>query len=376
MKNVYQKIVDTVPVFFFLWSQDKKETVFISERFYNHRSKDYYVPEVTRHDLRQYIHPESQEAYDRFFANLSEENNYHDEIELRGSDDLPEIQWMKISTFPVMNDGKEIESIAGHIRDITYAKEYHSLLEGQVESLDTVSFMLSHELTSPITNIMGLSEVLKSRAIESGETQDLHLYDSIYNFGGEVITVARGLVSLLELQAQRNKLILTKTQLKPFMQELIENFYLKPRNNSASLLCADIREDAYAMIDTEKFGKAIEELLVFLVKRMEGDSTLSFITPPTASNQTKVCIVGTDVDLPVKAITQVLDRSSRLSMVDVKGGAMRAMLEVVIAKEIIELHQGKLELVEDNSHRGFVIDIPFSESLEGKPVSDEDKANF
>nr|WKN38863.1 hypothetical protein K4G66_09125 [Tunicatimonas sp. TK19036] len=366
MESVYKKIVDTVPVFFFLWSQEKKETIFISEQFYDHHSKDYYVSEGSRHDLRQYIHPESQSAYDQFFLGLTEENDYHNEIELCASDNLPGIRWMKISTFPVINEGKEIESIAGHIRDITHTKEHSKFLQDQVESLDTVMFMLAHELSAPITNMMGLTDMLKNKAAQAGLATDLHLYDSIYNFGGEVLTIAHGLVSLLELQSQKDPLTFTEVSLKPLLGEIINNFYLKPNTKTITLSYTDIREDASVHLHSEKFGKAIEELLVFLVRCSKADGTISLLTPPAAHpNQLELRMVAPGANLAIPSIKQVLDRSSRLSMLDVKGRAMRGMLELVIAKEIVELHQGRLELLEDQP-LGFAIKLPHHAESETK----------
>jgi len=359
MENVYKKIVNTVPVFFFLWSRDQKETIFISEKFYNEKSKDYYAPQEPKEDLRQYIHPESQSEYDAFFENLTEENDYNDDIELRAGDSLPDIKWMKISTFPVVNQGDEIEYIAGHISDVTNSMEHSKLLEDQVRSLDTITFMLAHELTSPVTNMMGLSELLKSKAREAGVTQNLQLYDSIYNFGGEVLTLARGLVSLLDLQSGKEPFELEKVNLKDFVDALIANFYLKTSSKTIQLTAEQFDPDMSVQVNPVKFSRAIEEILVYMLKytQAKGEIIISQAPGPNKEHLT-IRITSHSISLSLKSIKRVLDRSSRLSMLDVKGQGVRGMLELVIAKEIIELHQGVLELLDGDEVQGFVISLP------------------
>nr|WKN38947.1 hypothetical protein K4G66_09555 [Tunicatimonas sp. TK19036] len=359
MEELYKKIVETVPVFFFLWSCDKKETVFISEKFYDQRSHDYYDPEEPREDLRQYIDQESQESYDQFFDNLSEENHFSGEIEFRASDNLPNIKWMKLSTFPVIDDGKEINYIAGHISDITHTKEQSKFLEDQVESLDTVAFMLAHELSAPIANIMGLTEVLKSRAAQTDEVEYLPLYDSIYNFSGEVLTLARGMVSLLDLQTYKKQFPVESISLNPFIDELIRDFYLKPNTKKIILSTAEVAADVDLNVHSEKFGKAIEELLVYLLKHIKPNSQILFSTPPVQPQEEVILhITSQYVDLPIESTKQVLSRSSRLNMLDVRGRKMHGLLELVIAKEIIELHQGRLTLCDDTTAQGFKITLP------------------
>lgn len=359
MDNLYEKIVNTVPVFFFLWSREQKETVFISEQFYDEKSNDYYAPEESREDLRQYIHPESQSAYDQFFENLSLENDYNDEIEVQAGDSLPDISWLKISTFPVIEKGKEIKHIAGHIRDATHTKEHSKLLQEQVESLDTVAFLLAHELSSPITNIMGLSELLKSKAASADLSDHLYLYDTIYNFGGEVLTLAHGLVNLLNLQSSKNQFSLEKTQLKPFIKNRLRNFYLKPNARETELSCSDIDENIVVQIQPANFAKAIEELLVYLIKYIEPNSQIFITTPPAHhADQVVIRITSSEMKLPKQAIERVLDRSSRLGMLDVEGHKTRGMLELIIAKEVCELHQGQLDMIDEGTQSGFAITLP------------------
>jgi len=371
MEDLYKKLIDTIPVFFFLWDSKKRETVFISEKFYNHRSKKYFSPDTPKENLRQYIHDESLEAYDQFFASLAEDNTDHEEIELKAADNLPEIAWMKLNTYPVTQDDNTNKFIAGHISDITYSKENHEVLREQVDSLDTVTFMLAHELSAPIANIMGLAELLKAKVGENDQKNYLNLYDTIYNFGGEVLTVARGLISLIELQAQQQELKLAPCELKALLEELVEEFYFKTDSSSSNLTFEGLNDSLKANLHSEKFTRAVEELLTYLLKHSKHEQQIRIKAEQTRGDKDVLLLITAEqLQLPAKQISSVLDRATRLNMIDVRGTQVRGMLELVIAKEIVELHHGKLSFYNENGTQGFAIILP---KLEQEVLSEQKK---
>jgi signal transduction histidine kinase len=358
MENLYQKIIDTIPIFFFLWDGDKNETVFISEKFYDHTLDRYYAPETPREDLRQYITKESQEAYDHFFASLANNGNVPSHIELKANH-LPGIEWIKLSTFPVVEPGKSTRYIAGHISDITPIRQHTQLLERQVENIDIIIFMLAHELSSPIANMMGLAEYLRTQAEKGYHEQPAQLYETIYNRGGEVLTLARGMVSLLNFQFNKEPFTFEKIAIKSFAEELVENFYHKSTAKNITITCSSIDKDIRVAVQAEKFGKAIEEILVFLLKMAEKNEEISLsASSADYPDQLKLFITTSAVNLSKQPIQLLLDNSARLSLSDLKVREVRGMLELVIAKEIIDLHQGSLELLYKDGAHGFVITIP------------------
>jgi len=367
MDNLYQKIVDTIPIFFFLWDGDRDETVFISEKFYDHILDRYYAPETPREDLRQYIAEESLEAYDHFFANLADNEDASSHIELKANH-LPGIEWIKLSTFPVVEPGKSTRYVAGHISDITPIRQHTQLLQGQVENIDTIIFMLAHELSSPIANMMGLAEYLRTQAEKGHHEQPAQLYETIYNRGGEVLTLARGMVSLLNFQFNKEPFTLEKIAIKSFTEELIEDFYHKSNAKNVTISCSSIDEDIRVAVQAEKFGKAIEEILVFLLK-MAGKNEEIWLSASASDHpdQLKLYITSSAANLPIQPVQLLLDSSTRLSLSDIKVRKVRGMLELVIAKEIVELHQGSLELLHRDDAHGFVITIPAQPSHPDTP---------
>lgn len=353
----YQDIVETVPIFFFVWDINHKKTIFLSNSLYNARVDDYESFDP-KEDLRQYISEAHQPDYDQFFENLAPDNQYKGEITLQTSDNLENIDWVHIETFPIKNRGK-FKRLAGHIRDVTREYEDYESLSDKAGKLDAVAFLLAHELSAPVANIMGLADFLKARASEQDQDDFLYLYDTIYNFGGEIMTLGRGLISLITLQdLKSDKIRKEELQLQPFLEKELEEFY--HRNDKKRIgLEFNFSGQMRVWADREKLKMAIGELLLYLIKMSDEATNIHFSTPDATSQDfDDLCMYVNDPDLPKESLQQVLDSSTRLQLPDVQGKKLTGMLELVIAKEIIELHKGKLSLYEADGNQGFLIQLP------------------
>jgi two-component system sensor histidine kinase VicK len=356
----YQEIVETVPIFFFIWDLRKKTTVFFSERFYHERQGDYYKSDKESEDLRQYISPEDQGDYDAFFENLSQQDDYRGQIILKAGDKLENIKWLSLETYPMIEDG-EVNRLVGHIRDVTYEKENSQSLNEQLQSLDVIAFMLAHELSSPISNIMGLSDFLKEKVTEDDREEYLHFFDKIYNYGGEVLTLARGMVSLINLQGLKHeKIKKVNFSLRSYLQKEVEDFYFRDEHKKIKI-AYELGEEASIEADKSKLKLAIGEILLYLVKKSKGLSDI-IISMPQRSDEKydDICIYSQRLNLPKAEIYKILDISAQLKLADVTGRKISGMLELVIANEIIQLHDGRLDIYESDEKEGIKIQLPAS----------------
>ena len=352
----YREIIDTIPMFFLIWDIKKKKTTFINKSFYSERINGYFQPEHPREDLRQYISEESRKTYDNFFASLSKANNYTGHVELKASSDLPNINWLSLETYPVEEEG-EVKRVVGHIRDTTRQREGYELLHEQVKSLDVVAFMLAHELSAPVSNIMGLADLLKQKVMEPDREAYLHLFDKIYSFGGEILTLARGLVGLIDLQETRSETIEKNTlPLKSFLENSLQDFYFRHEQTTISL-ADEVRDETLITLDEQKFKWAMNELLLYMTKICRSKSNI-YITEASEDASQKIFIYAENIELPRDNIRQVLCLSIRLELSNVWGKKISGMLELIIANEIVRLHEGMLTFYDDQDRQGFVISLP------------------
>lgn len=363
MQNIYKRIVNTIPVFFFLWDRDERETTFISEQFYDHRSGSYFSGKSAREDLRQYIHPDFQEKYDHFFKELSEDNNFHNKVELRAADNLPEIQWVQLSSYPIVNQGQRIKYISGHIRDITAEKADYQVLEDQVKGLDTVLFLMAHELSAPTANIMGLSDLLKTKVGHEAHQEYLHFYDTITDLAGEIQTITRGLIGLIEMQSSQEQIQSSSYLLYPLLEKSVRGLIYNKTHSPEKIDFGAVSPDVRVNVQKDQFVRAIEELLLYMQKYNQQHYTVKISTQENPNKQQVDIMVATeDIMLPMESIRRVLMHRGRLELKDVKGHRFRGALELIIAKEIIEKHKGQLSSFEEKAQKGFCLSLPIADS--------------
>lgn len=367
MQNIYKSIINTIPVFFFLWDRDKKETIFISEQFYDHRSGSYFSHKDAREDLRQYIHGDFQDVYDEFFRELSEENNFHNKVDLRAAGNLAEIRWVQLSTYPIIENGEQIKYISGHIRDITAEKEDYQVLEDQVKGLDTVLFLMAHELSAPTSNIIGLSEMLKYKSKSDAPENYLHFFDIISDLAGETQTITRALIGLIELQYNQEKIKTSPHSLAPLLKECTKILMFSKMHKPYTIDVEDLPAHLMVMVHDDQFSRAIEELLLYIQKYNKQQHNVKIYNQKRQNeHEIDIVIATKDISLPVESINRVLKHKERLELKDVKSNRFKGMLELIITKEILEKHSGKLALYEDHKAKGFVISLPTADSEQHK----------
>jgi two-component system sensor histidine kinase VicK len=253
--------------------------------------------------------------------------------------------------------------LVGHMVDASRDDDFNHLLEKQLESLDAVTFMLAHELSGPVANIMGLAEMLKIERDGQSPAEHEFAINQIYNFGGEILTLARGLVSLLELQLSQRQLIKKPVVLRQLLSGLVDNFYLKSDEPKIIYDWQHYPEKAEVAADAEKLSKAVEELLVMMLKHTQENEKI-VLSVEELQHQNVVCIfiIAETTRLPEEDIRLILEEERKLRVNDVKGRQLSGKLELITAKEIMELHHGTLELYARGPLRGFRLSLPLQTS--------------
>lgn len=126
-KNLYKTITETVPEFFFVYNLLQKKITLVSLRFYELADGSEDAPH--NYKFRSYIHPEDQLSFEQFFRDLSPENNFTYQIELRTMESLGDKRWVELNAFPVEQEhGPEVELVVGHITGILAIAKQNILL--------------------------------------------------------------------------------------------------------------------------------------------------------------------------------------------------------------------------------------------------------
>lgn len=362
--NMYKVIAETVPEFFFVYSLENKQVTFVSPQFYELAKEQ---QEATHSDkLRSYIHPSCQVAFDNFFDDLSEENEFASRIELQTREDLGEIRWVEIYTFPVEGEEDNISQVVGHIIDITERKERLQLLQHEHEKLDSVLKILAHDLRSPFSQVYMIADILKGMM----SPEDLSRYGTyiqmLQNLGNRSLVLLDNLLRLVSLQEGTLSLDLRKHDLRKVIDSVLENFQV--HSQEKNIACRVDAPNFAVVVEVDKLllEQALGNLLSNALKFTPGGGQIN-VTIKQVEEKVLIAVEDNGIGIPEGHIPDLFKEFSKMRRKGLKGEKSTG-LGLAITKQIIHLHEGQI-WVKSQEQQGttFTVELP----LPGKAGSAE-----
>ncbi|MCH7400974.1 PAS domain-containing protein [Belliella kenyensis] len=128
-------------------------------------------------DYRDFILKEiEQEFYPNFIAALHGEIKVFEKELLRNDNKL---QWVEFMFYPVYDSNEQMIGVTQLIKDITKSKEQIAKIRAQYEKFKEIAWIQSHEVRSPLANIMGLVEMLKTDRDSMDESEIQSFFNNI-----------------------------------------------------------------------------------------------------------------------------------------------------------------------------------------------------
>lgn len=356
-KNLYKTITETVPEFFIIYNLPRRKITFVSPQFFEIVNKDQENPH--QESLRSYIDPRDQEAFDSFFEDLSGENHYSARAELRTHQNLTNIRWVEINTFPVEPGEKEVEQVVGHIVDITDKKERITLLENEQEKLDSVLKILAHDMRAPFTQVHMIADILQNMMNE-GEQEKFGMYiRMLQQLGNRSLTLLDNLLRLVALQEGTLSLELKKHDLRQVVKEVSEGFRVNMLEKQINFL---LEAPDYAVVceaDVLLLEQALGNLISNAVK-FTPDNGKIFLRISQQGKTAKIEVEDNGIGIPEKHIPDLFKEFSKIRRKGLKGEKSTG-LGLAITRQILKLHQGQIK-VKSKEHNGtcFVMTMPIA----------------
>lgn len=354
-KNLYKTITETVPEFFFVYNLLQKKVTFVSPQFYELAGES--LDGSKKIGLRSYIHPEDQEAFDHFFTQLSKKNDFTHRIELRTHEDLGDIKWIEINTFPVDNGEKAVEQVVGHIIDITVKKDRIVLLENEQEKLDSVLKILAHDLRAPFSQVYLIAEILRNMMSEE-ENEKFGMYiGMLQQLGNRSLSLLDNLLRLVALQEGTLSLDLKKHDLREVLYNIKEAFKvnLEEKQISCSIQKPDFA--VVAEVDFLLLEQAISNLLSNSVK-FTPDGGDIFLRISQQEKVAKIEVEDSGIGIPEKHVPDLFQEFPKIRRKGLKGEKSTG-LGLAISKQIIKLHKGTIHVKsQENKGTRFIITLP------------------
>lgn len=234
-----------------------------------------------------------------------------------------------------LSDAETVSQIL-YFRDVTYETEVDRM---KSEFLSTAA----HELRTPMASIFGFSELLMSGRLAEARKQES--ISAIYRQSRLMISIVNELLDLARIDARRGKdFDFQHLSLDDLLAEILSNF--KPPEGRAGpiLLPGDALREVKA--DRLKLMQAIGNVLSNAYKYSPGGGEVSVavINAPAADGKApRVGIRIQDQGIGMKP-EQLARVSERFYRADVSGKIPGTGLGMSIVKEIIELHEGEMDL--------------------------------
>jgi PAS domain S-box-containing protein len=189
-----------------------------------------------------------------------------------------EKMWLLLDFTPILNDAGKITSFIAIVTDITCKKEAEANqlqltrdLFRQNQDLQQFTYIVSHNLRSPVANAMGLVEMLHTidKASDSFDTPLAYLKTSI----NQLDTVLKDLNTILSIRDKKDTIEREKIQLVQVCQQVIEDLQ-EPLKECGGEVVLGIKENVYVRGNKAYLYSIFFNLLLNAIKYRSLERTL------------------------------------------------------------------------------------------------------
>lgn len=359
MSDFTKKIIETVPIFFFIYGLDEREVTFVSPQFYELAEG---VEKGDQHALKQIIHPDYQDAFDCFFDELAPENNYEASTELKVSDSLKGIEWIELNTFPVQErSGSTVKQVVGHIVNVTEKKLMYDVLLEEKEHISNILNMVVHDLRAPFDKVHMISEILERNMSEEEHRKYKPYLSILLKQKQHADALIESLLRLATLKGNAASLDLNMHDLRTLVAENVAQQQEKLAQRKLSVKYLFPEEHVKAKVDAVLFSQVLENLLSNAIKYTPAGGVIRY---KLANQHQHVLLTIEDngIGIPEKHQASLFKSFSNIKRKGLQGEASVG-LGLFICKEIVKMHQGEIWVKsKEGEGASFIISLPIPES--------------
>lgn len=227
----------------------------------------------------------------------------------------------------------EVQGIITVLQDITEHKKLENMQKDFVANV-------SHELRTPLTTIKSYAETLIDGALDDKDIASQFL--GVIN--GESDRMTTLVQDLLELSKLDNKKVENRDtiNLKNILENSVKNYMIHALNKKQVLEC-HVDEGTFLILgDANRIEQVIKNLLSNAVKYSPEEATI-YAALYTEGKYHIVSVIDNGMGMPEQDLPHIFDRFYRVDKARSRkmGGTG---LGLAIAKEIMELHGGKIKV--------------------------------
>jgi signal transduction histidine kinase/CheY-like chemotaxis protein len=211
---------------------------------------------------------------------------------------------------------------------------------------------ISHEFRTPLTLILGiLDKYLKT------SNEKIVDFKVMQKNAKRLLQLINQLLELSRLESGSVKNEAQKTELVKFIRRITSSFISLAEQKKLSLNFNDYSEnrEIWIYIDQDKIETVMYNLLSNAIKFTPEEGKISVNINPS-SNMVEIKITNTGVVIPKEHLEKIFDRFYQIE--DKTSGSYEGTgIGLALAKELIELHHGKIKVESYNSQTTFTVTL-------------------
>jgi signal transduction histidine kinase len=213
---------------------------------------------------------------------------------------------------------------------------------------------VSHDLKSPLTSILGFSQALRDgRAGVDEDTR--HMGDVIHNEASRLSARLNDLLYLAELESGQSVLQRDEIDLRRLVASSVARVEDDVRERGVDLNVQ--LAEATISADGAKLERAVENLLDNARKYTPGGGEIDVALSPNGQNVT-IAIANTARDISEDELPRLFERFYRRERARGEKAASGSGLGLAIARDLVEMHGGRLEADLRDGQLAFTMILP------------------
>jgi len=257
---------------------------------------------------------------------------------------------LEVIKTPVLSDDGDVIGMVGIARDVSESRE----LERRKADFYA---MLSHDLKSPISSIIGFAEILKDNA--GGLDKDsLDSVSSIYNSGVKLMNLVEDFLAVSRIESGNLSLNAFPLDMSLLIRDTLDEFTAVARNKGVDI-SLEVEDNMKGVADKKLVTRAVSNLINNAVKytRPEGRIKVKGSKANGAGgDRVLISVSDTGPGIPPEEQLKVFNKYYRLTKdTKLKGSG----LGLYIVKVIAEAHGGSVVLESEvGKGSNFILTLP------------------
>ncbi|WP_432405764.1 ATP-binding protein [Wukongibacter sp. M2B1] len=253
---------------------------------------------------------------------------------------------------PFMDENNEIGGIVLVIKDITKQQKLENMRREFVANV-------SHELKTPLTSIKSYTETLLDGMLDDREISESFL--GVVNSEADRMTrLVRDLLQLSNFDNRKTKWNMSNNDLVKLINQIVIKLHITAKNKNQELEFITEYDKLMADFDFDRIEQVLINIVSNAIKYTENNGEVK-IYLENKDNKAYIKVKDTGMGIPEEDLPRIFERFYRVDKARSRelGGTG---LGLSIAKEIVEAHNGSIEIhSEVNKGTEVVVIIPMND---------------